>query len=229
MSRRFYLETTPTGKKQFVSVKRSRSDGHDGHHYHHHNPCLETQDYYKVKVDEWNRIKERERCLENANACLAMEINTLKAALVVSQGEAHQLQQVVIPKLQDQVKVLVTDNENLRKSLDKACQSEAGHGREEEKLKQTVEGLEREKKEIKEENSSLKGKVEHLKRQVEQGCGRRVSELIREIDQWRERSRYWKGRYEETKRLHDDVCFVLDIRQDKIRAYEEILKRRRII
>ncbi|QPG97835.1 hypothetical protein C2857_006923 [Epichloe festucae Fl1] len=235
MSRRFYVETSAAGKNQFVSIKRSRSHGHRHHHHHHHHhlpkhdPCLETRDYYKVRVDEWDRIKERERCLQDTNSRLVAEVNTLKASLASAQAEAHDLCHVVVPQLQKQISVLAADNEALRKSLDNACNNEGRHCREEDKLKQTIDGLEKEKKELSDENCGLKDKIEHLQRQVEQSCGRRSSELLGEIDYWRDQYRYWKGKYEDTKRVHDDISVTLDIRTEKMKAYEEILKRRRII
>ncbi|OAQ61002.1 axonemal dynein light chain domain-containing protein [Pochonia chlamydosporia 170] len=224
MSRRFYLETSATGKQQFVSIKRSRSHGH--HHHHHHHV---EQDYYKVSVEEWNQIKERERCLEETNKSLVAEVSALKASLAAAQGEAHHLCHVVVPQLQHQIHLLTVDNESLRKTLDNACHHQGKRCRDEDKLKQTIDKLEKDKKDLKDENCSLKDKIKHLQRQLESGCGRRTSELLREIDYWRDQYRYWKDRYEDTKRNHDDICVTLDIRTEKMRAYEEILKRRRII
>lgn len=223
MSRRFYLETSATGKQQFVSIKRSRSHGH--HHHHHHV----EQDYYKVSVDEWNHLKERERCLEETNKSLVAEVSALKAGLTAAQGEAHHLCHVVVPQLQQQIHLLTVDNEALRKSLDNASHNEGKHCRDEEKLRQTIDKLDKEKKELKEENHCLKDKIKHLQRQIESGVGRRSSELLREIDYWRDQYRYWKDKYEHAKRNHDDVCVTLEVRTEKMRAYEEILKRRRII
>ncbi|KAG5932107.1 hypothetical protein E4U53_001488 [Claviceps sorghi] len=242
MSRRFYIETSASGKNQFVSIKRSRShDQHhhhrhkkhhgDQHHHHHHHAqpqetYFDTRDYYKVRVDDWNHIKERERCL-------AAEVDALKASLAAAQADANHLGQVVVPQLQTQIGVLTTDNDALRKSLDKAGNNESKHCREEEKLQQTIEKLEKEEKELKDENVGLKDKVKNLQRQMEQGeSGRRSRAsnlLLDEIEYWRNLYRHWKDKHDDTKRLHDDVCVTLEIRTEKMRAYEEILKRRRII
>jgi chromosome segregation ATPase len=218
MSRRFYIETSASGKQQFVSINRSRY--HD-HHVEH--------EYYKVSVDEWNHLKERERCLDETNKSLIAEVSALKAGLAAAQGEAHHLCHVVVPQLQHQVHLLSADNDALRKSLDNAAQNEGKHCREEEKLKETIDKLEKEKKELKDENHTLKDKIKSLQRQVESGCSRRMTELIREVDYWRDQYRYWKDKYEDAKRSHDDICVTLDIRTEKMRAYEDILKRRRII
>ncbi|KAG8423169.1 hypothetical protein J3458_000084 [Metarhizium acridum] len=133
MSRRIYLETTASGKHQFVSIKRSRSHGH--HHHHHHHV---EHEYYKVSVEEWDSIKERERCLEDTNRSLAAEVSSLKASLTAAQGDAHNLRHVVVPQLQNQ------------------------HSRDAERLRQTIDKLEKEKKDIKDENHSLKDRVKHL-------------------------------------------------------------------
>ncbi|EFY93574.1 hypothetical protein MAC_00065 [Metarhizium acridum CQMa 102] len=224
MSRRIYLETTASGKHQFVSIKRSRSHGH--HHHHHHHV---EHEYYKVSVEEWDSIKERERCLEDTNRSLAAEVSSLKASLTAAQGDAHNLRHVVVPQLQNQVHLLSRDNDSLRKSLDNASRNEEKHSRDAERLRQTIDKLEKEKKDIKDENHSLKDRVKHLQDELKSSCGRRTSDLIREIEYWRKECRYWKDRYEDTKRSHDDICITLDIRTEKMRAYEEILKRRRII
>ncbi|KAG5925805.1 hypothetical protein E4U42_003916 [Claviceps africana] len=245
MSRRFYIETSASGKNQFVSIKRSRSEGHHHHHHHHHRhkkhhgdhhhpspqpqpqeTYSDAQDYYKVRVDDWNHIKERERFL-------AAEVGALKASLAAAQAEANNLSQVVVPQLQSQIGVLTTDNDALRKSLDNAGNNESKHCREEEKLQQTIEKLKKDEKELKDENVGLKDKVKNLQRQVEQGeSGRRSRAsdlLLDEIEYWRNLYRHWKDKHDDTKRLHDDVCVTLEIRTEKMKAYEEILKRRRII
>ncbi|OAA41373.1 hypothetical protein NOR_05451 [Metarhizium rileyi] len=225
MSRRFYIETLTSGKQQFVSIKRSRSHSQRHHHHHHHV----EHDYYKVGVEEWNAVKERERCLEEANRAFAVEVSALKAGLAASKEEAHHFGHVVVPQLQHQIQVLSADNEALRKSLGNASENEGRHHQEVEKLTQALGRLEKEKKELGHENCSLMDKMKHLQRQIESGCGRRTSDLVREIDYWRNQCRYWKDKYEHIKRSHDDVCITLDIRTEKMRAYEEILKRRRLI
>ncbi|KAG5971340.1 hypothetical protein E4U55_001245 [Claviceps digitariae] len=257
MSRRFYIETSASGKNRFIAIKRSRSHSHHDHHHHRHKKhhgshhhdhsqsqetCFETQDYYKVRVDDWNHLKERERHLQEANSHLATEVSTLKANLAAVQAEAHNLSQVVVPQLHSQIGILTTDNEALRKSLDNAGNNEGKHCREEEKLKQTIDKLDKEKKELKDENATLKDKLKTLQRQTERGgcdgrCSRSRSRsrsrssdlLLDEIEHWRNLYRHWKDKHDDAKRLHDDVCATLEIRTEKMRAYEEILKRRRII
>lgn len=223
MSRRWYLETTPSGKQQFISIKRSRSHGHHHHHHRHEH------DTFKVGREEWNRLVERERCLDETNKSLVCEVSALKASLSTAQAEAHHLCHVVVPQLQGQINVLCADNDALRRSVDNAGQNSSRHCREEERLKQTIDKLEKDKDDLKKENADLREKVKCLSRQVEQGCGRRLSDLLRDVDYWKDQCRYWKSKFEDMRQRHDDTCGILEIRTKKMRAYEEILKRRRII
>ena len=231
MSRRFYLETTSSGKEQFVSIRRSRShhhhhSHHDHGHHHHQHHRHHDRDYYKVGIDEWNRLKERERTLEETTKSLQDQVASLKKSLATAQADHHHLCHVVVPQLQNQVHVLSEDNEALRKSLDNACGNEDRHSREEERLKALVEKLEREKKELQDDNASPRDRL-NCRLPRGDSCDRR--ELLREIDYWRDQLRYWKSKHEDTEKKHDDVCITLDIRTQKMHAYEEILKRRRII
>ncbi|KHN98271.1 uncharacterized protein MAM_04032 [Metarhizium album ARSEF 1941] len=222
MSRRLYLETTTSGKQQIVSIKRSRSHGHR-HRVDH--------EYFKVSIAEWDGLKERERCLEDNNRHLVSEISSLKASLATAQGDAHHLRQVLVPQLQQQMHLLSVDNDSLRKTVDNASRNEERHSRDAEKLKDTIDKLENEKRALKDENHSLKSKIKQLQQEVESGSGsgRRTSDVIREAEYWRKEYRYWKDMYEDVKRNYDDSCLTLRIRTEKMRAYEEILKRRRII
>lgn len=224
MSKRWYLETSASGQQQFVSVKRTRSTKSKHHHHHHHEHGL-----IKVNRAEWNALVERERKLGETNTGLVAENTAMKANLSAVQAEAHQLQTVVMPQLQSQIGVLVADNESLRRSIDNAGQHSSTHFIEEERLRQKIDRLERDNKDAKEENCTLRNRVATLSRQLEQGCNRRATDLLREVDYWKDQCKFWKGRFEDTKKRHDDTCGMLDIRTEKMQAYEEILKRRRII
>ena len=227
MSRRWYFETTPTGKEQFVSIKRSRSHHHRRHHHHHHHHP--EHDTIRVGRDEWNRLAERERCLDEANKSLVAEVSALKASLSAAQAEAHHLCHVVVPQLQGQINVLLADNDALRRSLDNAGNSSSKHCHELDRLKGIIAALEKEKCALAADNAGLKDKIKSLAKQLEQACGRRVSDLLADIDYWKDQVRYWKCKFEDTRRRHDDTCGMLEIRTEKMRAYEEILRRRRII
>ena len=221
MSRRWYVETTPSGTQQFVSIKRSRSHGHH-HRRHEHDTC-------KVSREEWKRLVERERCLDETNKSLVCEVSALKASLSTAQAEAHHLCHVVVPQLQGQINLLSADNDALRKTIDNAGQDSSRHCREEERLKQAIDKLEKEKADIKKENTDLQDRVKCLLKQVERGCGRRFQDLLGDIDYWKDQCRYWKAKFDDTRQRHDDTCGMLEIRTEKMRAYEEILRRRRII
>ncbi|KAG6069952.1 hypothetical protein E4U16_007258 [Claviceps sp. LM84 group G4] len=275
MSRRFYIETSATGKTKFISIKRSRTpNGHQHHHHHRHGklhhhhhhhhlpkqppqePCPDPQDYCKVRIDDYNSLKERERTLQESQTRLLADIELLQTSLSTAQTEAHTLSQVLVPQLQNQLGILTTDNDALRKSLDKASSMEEKHCRQTDKLKQKVEKLKNEKKERREENKGLREKLAQAHRQRQQsegsgcrrsgsgtgtgpgpgsgsgtgsgsGSGSGMSELLREIEYWKGLYRHWKNRYEDVKRRYEDVCRTLDVRTEKVRVYEEILSKRR--
>ncbi|KAG5974555.1 hypothetical protein E4U58_002828 [Claviceps cyperi] len=258
MSRRFYIETSATGKTKFVSIKCSRTpNGHHHHHHHRHGklhhhhlpkqqppqePCPDPQDYCKVRIDDYNSLKERERTLQESQTRLLADIEFLQTSLSTAQAEAHNLSQVLVPQLQNQLGILTTDNDALRNSLDKASSNEEKHCRQTEKLKQKVEKLKNVKKEQREENKGLREKLAQVHRQRQQsegsgcrrsgtgtgtGTGTGMSELLREIEYWKGLYRHWKDRYEDVKRRYEHVCRTLDARTEKMRVYEEILSKRR--
>lgn len=223
MSKRWYVETTAEGRRQFVAVKRSRSYG--GHHHHHH---VHEIDYIKVSREEWNGLVEKERTLTEANQSLVAECHALKSSLAASQSEVQRLNNVAC-QLQNQNAVLVADNEGLRRSLDCASDNAAKHHLEAEKLRCRVAKLEKENKELKEDVCDLRGRVKSLAKQLEQSCGHRISEMTRDVEYWKDQVRYWKCRYEEWRKRCDDTVTILDTRSQKMRAYEEILQRRGIL
>lgn len=230
MSRRWYFETAPSGKEQIISVKRSRTHRHH-HHHRHHDP-----DSYRVSRDEWNRLVERERCLAETNRGLTDEVNALRTSLSAAQAEAHHYSHNVVPQLQGQVNALTADNEALRLSVDNAARQSC----EEERLRQIIDKLEKDKCcleqarcSLERENADLKAETrERIRcpsRPMEPGCGRRLPDLSRDAEYWKDQCRQWRSKFEDTRRRHDDTCGILEIRTEKMRAYEEILKRRRII
>lgn len=172
---------------------------------------------------------ERERVLAETNKVLVAESIAIKGQLSAAHAEAHNLCHVVVPQLQAQIATLVADNESLRRTLDNAGNNSSKHCREEDRLRHKAERMEKENKALKEDNSDLRTRVACLSRQLEQSSSRRLADLVRDVDYWKEQTRFWKGKFEDTKRRHDDACGTLEIRTEKMRAYEEILKRRRII
>ncbi|KYK61226.1 hypothetical protein DCS_02367 [Drechmeria coniospora] len=231
MSSRWYYESGPSGKPQYIPIKRSHSHGHHHHHHHHHRRWRLHPDHDVIEVDreEWNRLIERKGSLEDANKSLLADIAALKASLSTAQAEAHHLCHIVVPQLQGQVNALVADNEALRQTIEKSTDGSAKHCRELERLRKMMEELEREKCHLAKENEELRDKIKCLTRQLEAGCGRRLSDLLRDVEYWKDRCRFWKRKYEDTRQRHDDICGLLEIRTQKMRAYEEILRRRGII
>ncbi|EQL00637.1 hypothetical protein G6O67_002776 [Ophiocordyceps sinensis] len=236
MSRRWYFETAPSGKEQIISVKRSRR--HHRHHHRHHDP-----DVYRVSRDEWNRLVERERCLAENNRSLTDEANALRTSLAAAQADAHHFSHVVVPQLQGQINALSADNEALRLSIDNAGNNTARQSCEEERLRQIIDklendqcclekarcGLERENADLKTENASLRGRIRCPLKPIDAACGRLLPDLSRDAEYWKDQCRQWRSKFEDTRRRHDDTCGILEIRTQKMRAYEEILKRRRIL
>lgn len=202
------METTSSGRHQLVSIKHSRSHHHHHHRRHDHDTCL-------VGRDEWKRLAERDRCLGDANKSLAASTAGLKASLATAEAKAHHLGHVVVPQLQGQVKVLCADNEALRRSLDKAA---AVHGPwrpcgDCERHRQAADALNRDKRRLEAQAAKLAAELE------QQG----------DAGYWRDEVRCWKARYEDSQRRHDDTCGMLVLRTDKMRAYEELLRRRGLL
>ncbi|KJZ80455.1 hypothetical protein HIM_00305 [Hirsutella minnesotensis 3608] len=241
MSRRWYFETSPSGKEQVIAVKRTHHHRHHRHHHRHHDPNV-----YKVSREEWNRLIEREQCLADTNRCLSDEVNTLRASLAAAQADAHNFSTVIVPQLQNQINVLAADNDALRRTIENAGDSTARRCREEERLCQIIDKLEKERNCLEKsraeaekarcclekENSTLRSEIADLRERlkcvtilpVNQGCDGQ-----RDVEYWKEECRYWKAKFEDTRRRHDDTCGILEIRTEKMRAYEEILKRRRFL
>ena len=242
MSRKCYVEASGVGRQQFVTIKRSRSHGHHHHKHlhhldhlwdHHHHHHLDEVKYYKVSVEEWNTLKERERVLDENNKALVTENEGLRASLSATQAEAHRLEHVVLPQVQNQLSVMCDDNASLRKSLDKAVDNVAKHHAENEKLREKNERLEKDLRETRNENIDLKARVRHLTREIEDRVCRicrGVTEIRKDVDYWRGQSRdHWKAKWEDLKCRHDQLIELLDSRTERMKAYEEILKRRCII
>lgn len=227
MSRRWYFETAPSVKGQVISVKRTRSHRHRHQHRRHHDP-----DVYRVSRGEWSHFVERERCLAESNRGLADEANGLRASLSAAQADVHHFSQVVVPQMQGQVNALSADNAALRLYLDKVVKQSC----EDERLRQIIYKLEKDKcclereiAELKNAKASLRERVRCPSKPIDVGCDRRPPDLSREAEYWKDQCSQWRSRFKETRRRHDDTCGLLEIRTQKMRAYEEILKRRRII
>ncbi|CEJ91598.1 hypothetical protein VHEMI07300 [[Torrubiella] hemipterigena] len=227
MSRRITIETDASGKQQFVSIKRSRSDSHNHHHHHHHHD--RPSEYVKLRREEWIRLVEAERTLQATNHRLVCEVNGLKESLTTARADLHQFGSVVVPKLECQIAALKAENEGLQKSVENAtCQLHASY-KLVESLETKIEHLEKDSKTLKCQNDDLKHRVKELSRQLSESCSRRVSDLAREVEHWKERMCYWKNQYDDLYQRYNEMCHTLRLRTEKMLAYEEILRRHHYI
>jgi FtsZ-binding cell division protein ZapB len=226
MTKRWFVETSPEGRQQFVSVKRSRS-------YAGHQDRVREIDYVKVSLDEWNSLVAKERALEEINKSVVDENNRLKTT---SQAEAKRLAVVVVPSLEKQIASLSIENEALRRSIDKTGDSSLKHHREEDRLRYKTAKFEADNLALREENAALREKNRSLSRQIDQSFSRRVSELVAEADTWKHHYRHWYARYKELLKRYNDIYDLMETRtkkmkayEDKATAYEDILRRNEMI
>lgn len=217
MSRRYYMETFPDGRQQFVTLKRSKT------FHHHRHSC----DYYKVSREEWNSLVDRNRALEKANHAFGAQNDSLRANLSAAQAEIQRIS-CLIPQLEGQIASLQAENHSLR------CALESGGGggrihRDTERLRMKVCKLEKENKEIKDENADLRHRVRELSKQLDQSFSRRVSELTKEVEYWKGMCNFWKHKYEELREQHVKILSIYDAKTEKLARFEDIIKRHRII
>lgn len=230
------METSLGGKPKFVKLKRSQShherSHHDHHHHHHRHRELEhghkhykESEYYMVRIEDWKILKDRDRILSDnnqalgdSNKSLITENQDLRTSISAVQAEAHRLEHAVIPDLQCQIASLQADNQSLRRSVDNAADQASKHNKELDKLQCRIDKLEKENKEFRDDNHDLRTRVRALLRQLDQSCNRRMSDLVREVDYWKDEGKYWKSKYYE---IIDDM----DIRTERMKSYEEILRR----
>ncbi|TKW53902.1 hypothetical protein CTA1_8162 [Colletotrichum tanaceti] len=228
-TRRWYLETSPDGRYQFVSLKRSRSHHYDRrHHHHHHDPqppspppppphrCC-RDDCAHITREEWNDLVERERKLREVNDCLARENYSLKCNLQASNNEGQRLSGLVTA-LQAENQLLREEIASLRCSIDSSGDNAAKYLRENERLKSKLSKVEKER-------DGLLARVRELSRHAQHGLLERIEELKRLVLTW---ERKFDAVDDHNKRLRRDLeaqrCFIAD-QEVKIRLYERVLRR----
>ncbi|KAM0559456.1 hypothetical protein ACHAPJ_004486 [Fusarium lateritium] len=220
MSRRCYVETSPEGRPQFVTVKRSRS-----YHHSHRHPC----DYYKVSREEWRTLVRQNELLDEANQAYAMQNETLRSRLHSADAENHRLCHVVIPSLNDQIASLSRDNECLRRAAEKHCDPpHLGHHHDIEKLRSKLCKLEKENKTLRDDNGDLRFRLRELSKQIDQNLSRRVADLTKQIEYWTNQSGFWKKKYDELRERHLGLITIVESKTEKMEVYDDILKRRRV-
>ncbi|KAM3448381.1 hypothetical protein MY3296_007810 [Beauveria thailandica] len=238
MSRRVTIETSASGR-QYVSIQRSRSGSRQTsqyrhypphcppnypptyplHHHHHH-------DYITVLRDSWNRILEREAALDKANKGLVCQVDKARKDLATAEAEAHRLGSVVIPQLECQITKLSDENEGLRRELQSATGSCGRHHVEIEALRIRICHQDKEIKDLECDKSNLERRVEELLRQIGShqgggcggGCNRRIEDMTRDVV-------HWKDRFLDMQQRRNNLSEQLDEQGDKVKTYEEILRR----
>lgn len=191
MSRHFYLEKSSSGRERVVISKRPRS---------HACHCSNENGYFVISRNDWNLHLERERLLEEAKKDLISERDKLKAS-VLAAGAADQakVENLELAKLQAQYKCLLMDNDMLRNGMEKAERKANLRLDEEERLKEDISCLEKKNKKLQVEKSDLRLRLERLSEQVDQSCNRRVAELRRDLEFWRDDCSSWKSKFEDAK------------------------------
>ncbi|KAF4444433.1 hypothetical protein FACUT_644 [Fusarium acutatum] len=220
MSRRCYVETSPDGRPQLVTIKRSRS-----YHHSHRHPC----DYYKVSREEWRTLIRQNELLDEANQAYASQNETLRSRLHSSEAETHRLCHVVIPSLNDQIAKLSCENECLRRAAEKPCDPPVHtYHFELEKLRAKICRLEKENKTLRDDNGDLRFRVRELSKQIDQSISRRVADLTKQIEYWTNQSGFWKKKYDELRERHLGLITIVESKTEKTEYYDDVLKRRRV-
>lgn len=227
MSRRYYVETTQDGQHRFVSLKRSRSHHHHHHNHSHHHLTRRhfddhDHDLYHhhhcyVSKEEWCDLVERERSLREANDGLARENNALKCNLEKTDAELRR-HMVLVPQLQEQVRVLAEDNASLRRSIDNAGHHSEKHHREVERLKNRLRRAD-------EEIESLRGRVADLVKRGHHSFAGRIEELNRKIKEWICKFEVVDDHNRRLRRDVDRQKCVIAEQHERLREYERILIR----
>ncbi|KAK2058368.1 hypothetical protein LY76DRAFT_61271 [Colletotrichum caudatum] len=231
-TRRWYLETSPDGRYQFVSLKRSRSY-HDRrhHHHHHHEPqpqppqpqpqpsphrCCREDCAHVCRAD-WNGLVEREHKLRETNEVLTRENYTLKCDLQASNTEGQRLSGLATTQ-QAENQLLREKNASLRCSIENSGGNAAKYLRDLERAKSKLSKVERER-------DGLVARVRELSRHAHHGFSGRIEELTRLVSTW---ERKFDAVEDHNKRLRGDLdaqrSFIAE-QAAKIRVYERVLRR----
>ncbi|KAG7127615.1 hypothetical protein HYQ45_012498 [Verticillium longisporum] len=211
MSRRYYIETSPSGRPQFVTLKRSRS-----HHHHHHHRPIEHDDCF-VSREDWKALVERERCLRDANDVLTRDNYTLKCTLQATDGELRRYQ-AWVPQLQDRIQCLAADNAALKRSLDSAGGHSEKHYREIERLKQRLLKADR-------EIGGLNDRLKDMLRRAGHGVQDRIDDLTGIIHDWKRKFEVVDEHNIRLRRDLDNRNSVISEQFERIEAYERIMRR----
>ncbi|KAM0740553.1 hypothetical protein ACQRIT_005737 [Beauveria bassiana] len=169
---------------------------------------------------------QREAALDKANKDLVCEVGNLKKDLATAEAEVHRLGSVVIPQLECQITNLSAESQELRRQLQSATGSCGRHHVEIEALRIRICHQDKEIKDLECDKSNLERRVEELLRQIGShqgsgcggGCNRRIEDLTRDVV-------HWKDRFLDMQQRRNNLSEQLDEQGEKIRTYEEILRR----
>ncbi|KAK1965796.1 hypothetical protein LY78DRAFT_81282 [Colletotrichum sublineola] len=230
-TRRWYLETSPDGRYQYVSFKRSRSYHHDRRHHHHHHdhqpqPQPQPQppphrccrdDCAHVSREDWDGLVERERKLREANDALTRENYSLKCDLQAANNEGQRLSGLATA-MQAENQLLREENASLRSTIENSGGNIAKYLRDLERVKSKLAKVERER-------DGLLARVRELSRHAHHGLSERIEELKRLVSTW---ERKFDAVDDHNKRLRRDLeaqrSFIAD-QSAKIRVYERVLRK----
>jgi chromosome segregation ATPase len=213
MSTKYYVETLPSGKQQFVALKRSHSHHHHDRHHNHHR----RHELANVTQDEWDNLVERERNLREANDQLGRENLILKTNFQNADAEVRRLNNW-IPHLQSQVNNLVAENQSLRRSIDSASDHSVEHHRQVEKLKSKNAKL-------KDENETLRERIRDLTRRGTEFASDKIAELTEAVNAWRHNFNALEDRYLRLRTQNEEQAALINSQHEKITVYTRILRR----
>lgn len=188
--------------------------------------------------DEMDNMLERERNMRADIEMLSRENRSLKANWQAADQEYRRLA-VLVPQLQDQVRVLGHENRQLRHSIDN--DSNASERLRELRIKYTR---------VQNENEGLRQTVRHLKSEIHDAVDDRARRLRDTVDQLMVQVKEWRLRYETSERSYKDIhnrysrikgahdvalARNAELQDDNDRleqtriAYERILRRHRLL
>ncbi|KAJ9149849.1 hypothetical protein NKR23_g4013 [Pleurostoma richardsiae] len=125
---------------------------------------------------DYQNMVAREEDLRVYNSTLLQENTSLKAHLQRSEAEVHNLRQVV-PQLQERIRGLEYENQELRRSLDSNSD-----------IEQQLRHLRVKYTRVKNENETLVQRMRVLEQQLRDNLNDRVRKLIEEAKAWKHRA-----------------------------------------
>lgn len=180
----FFVETKPSGKRQWV-LKRSNSDPHHHHHCHHH-----FHDDVYLSRDELDNMKERERNVRQEIKRLKAENRALSANWQAAHYEQRQLQNIV-PQLEEHIRRLVAENQQLKRSIN-SDHSNASERVRQYRIKYTK---------AENENEGLRQTIRHLQSEIHDSVDR-IRGLIDQVNVYKMDAKKWMKNFEKSEAVY---------------------------